>query len=145
MTDMESLFSFRMQEADETLSEALKMLNDSSFSARSVVNRAYYAMFYATMALFIKTGHKTETSKHSGIISKFDQIFIKSGLLDKDLSKKLHRAFDNRQESDYREMVITRRETAATIVEDARYFTEAIKRFLENAENLQEQGPQQSM
>ncbi len=46
MTDLETIFGYRMRQTEETLSEAVKML-ESGFSPRSIVNRSYYAMFYA--------------------------------------------------------------------------------------------------
>ena len=48
MTDRESLFAYRLGEAEETLADARKMF-DAGVSARSVVNRAYYAMFYSVL------------------------------------------------------------------------------------------------
>ncbi len=52
MTDRETIFVYRMRQTEETLSEAIRML-ESGFSPRSIVNRSYYAMFYAVLALFI--------------------------------------------------------------------------------------------
>jgi len=60
---------YRLNEAEETLADARIMLA-SGISARSVVNRAYYAMFYAILALFIAKGIHHKTSKHSGVINK---------------------------------------------------------------------------
>ena len=54
MNDKESLFEYRFKQAEETLSDALKMLH-GNFNPRSIVNRAYYFMFYAALALFIKS------------------------------------------------------------------------------------------
>ncbi|MBI4824309.1 MAG: hypothetical protein HY805_08810 [Nitrospirae bacterium] len=49
MTDKESLFTYRLKQAEETLSDAKRMLQDK-LSPRSIVNRAYYSMFYAVLA-----------------------------------------------------------------------------------------------
>ncbi len=57
-----------LNEAEETLTDARKML-EGGISARSVVNRAYYAMFYGVIALLIHENIEHKTSKHSGIIS----------------------------------------------------------------------------
>ncbi len=54
MTDTEALFHYRLQQAEETLIEAKKMA-DSKFSPRSIINRAYYSLFYALLALFINS------------------------------------------------------------------------------------------
>ena len=57
MTDRETLFIYRMNEAEETLTDTRKML-ESGISTRSVVNRAYYAIFCGIIALFI---HRPDT------------------------------------------------------------------------------------
>lgn len=44
MTDKQTLLSYRIGQAKETLEDAVKMLA-ADVSPRSVVNRAYYAMF----------------------------------------------------------------------------------------------------
>jgi uncharacterized protein (UPF0332 family) len=53
MTDKEALFTYRLKQAEETLLDAERMLQ-GSFSSRSITNRAYYSMFYAVLALFLK-------------------------------------------------------------------------------------------
>jgi uncharacterized protein (UPF0332 family) len=65
MTDREALFRYRLQEAEDTLADAEQMLA-GGVSPRSVVNRAYYAVFYFILALFQKDGINSRTSKHSG-------------------------------------------------------------------------------
>jgi len=52
MTDRETIFGYRMKQTEETLSDAVRML-EAGFSPRSIVNRSYYAMFYAVLTLFI--------------------------------------------------------------------------------------------
>jgi uncharacterized protein (UPF0332 family) len=47
-----------------------------SIGTRSVVNRAYYAIFYGIIALFIHENVEHKTSKHSGIISIFDKSIV---------------------------------------------------------------------
>ena len=55
MTDSETLFRYRFNQAQESLAEAKRMLIDH-YSSRAVINCAYYAAFYALLALFIKPG-----------------------------------------------------------------------------------------
>ncbi len=50
MTDRETIFGYRMRQTEETLSEAVRML-EADFSPRSIVNWSYYAMFYAVRAV----------------------------------------------------------------------------------------------
>ena len=71
---------------------------EGGISARSVVNRAYYAMFYAVIALFIHENIEHKTSKHSGIISIFDHSIVHTGKMGREYSRMLHRSFNARQE-----------------------------------------------
>lgn len=129
MTDKDVLFTYRLQEAEQTLSEAVRML-EADFSPRSVVNRAYYAMFYALLALLLKTGSPMKTSKHIGVISAFDREFVKEGKIDKYFSTLLHDVFDLRQEGDYKDLVQISREDAAQAAAQAREFIAMIKAHL---------------
>jgi uncharacterized protein (UPF0332 family) len=129
MTDKDVLFTYRLQEAEETLSEAARML-EADFSPRSIVNRAYYAMFYALLALLLKTGSPLKTSKHVGVISIFDKEFVKTGKIDKYFSTLIHDVFDLRQEGDYKDLVQLSREDAAQSVAQAREFIAMVKTHL---------------
>ena len=129
MTDRETLLRYRLKQAEETLADAEAMAN-AKLSPRSIVNRAYYAMFYAVLGLFLGTNVNLKTSKHSGIISMFDQIFILSGKMDKQLSKSLHKIFNARQVADYKELVEVSSEEADDALRAARSFIEEIKKVV---------------
>lgn len=89
MTDSErirALVAYRLEQADEAL-EAAQTSLDAGL-VRSATNRAYYAMFYAVLALLAVD--KRETSRHSGAIALFDREFVKPGQLPKELSRWLH-------------------------------------------------------
>jgi len=129
MTDRETLLRYRMKQAEETLTDAEAMAK-AELSPRSIVNRAYYAMFYAVLGLFLKTNVNLKTSKHSGIISMFDQVFILSGKMDKQFSKSLHKMFNTRQVADYKELVEVSSEEADDALKAARKFIEEIKKVV---------------
>ncbi len=88
MTDREILFTYRLPQAEETLSDARKMIQNN-LSPRSIVNRAYYTLFYSLLALFLKTDINLKTSKHSGIIAIFDKEFVHTGKIDKHYKGKI--------------------------------------------------------
>ena len=129
MTDRETLLRYRMKQAEETLTDAEAMAK-AELSPRSIVNRAYYAMFYAVLGLFLKTNVNLKTSKHSGIISMFDQVFILSGKMDKQFSKSLHKMFNACQVADYKELVEVSSEEADDALKAARKFIEEIKKVV---------------
>jgi uncharacterized protein len=128
MTDRESLLSYRLKQAEETLSEVERMLTEN-FSPRTIINRAYYSMFYALMVLFIKAGVQLNTSKHQGVISLFDREFVKTGLFDKKYSAMLHGTFDERLEGDYKEFVELSRDDAQRAIGHAKEFLAAVKNY----------------
>ncbi len=86
MTDKQALLSYRLRQAEETISDAEKIIA-SNVSPSSIANRAYYSMFYCVLALFRKTGINIKTSKHSGVISIFNKEFVHAGKIDKHYSK----------------------------------------------------------
>ena len=54
MTDRETLIRYRIKQAEETLADA-EAMRAGAFSRRSIVNRAYYSMFYALLGLLLET------------------------------------------------------------------------------------------
>lgn len=129
MTDKETLLAYRLREAEETLADARTIL-EAGGSSRTVINRAYYAMFYGVLALFIQEGTDIRTSKHAGVIGLFDKEFVHPGKLPVECSRMLHRLFDARQESDYKEFVQFSAEEARRFSELAAAFVEVIKKYI---------------
>ncbi len=82
--DQKPLIAYRLQRARETLYDA-HLLSDQQGSLGSIINRSYYAMFYAVLALLTTLGKGS--SKHSGVLSIFDQYFVKSGKFPEAMSK----------------------------------------------------------
>jgi uncharacterized protein (UPF0332 family) len=129
VTDRETLIRYRIKQAEETLADA-EAMRTGVFSTRSIVNRAYYSMFYALLGLLLETDTILKTSKHSGIISMFDQNFILTGKMHKKFSKSLHKMFNARQVADYKELVEVSSEEADEAIKTAGDFLEEIKKFI---------------
>jgi uncharacterized protein (UPF0332 family) len=123
---LEALLRYRMEQAQDTLREAEILLGESAL--RGTINRAYYAMFYALLALLAT--RRLGTSKHSAAISLFDREFVKTGLFPRELSRALHLAFDRRQTHDYGEMVPITRQVAEETLSDAKTFVAALESYL---------------
>ncbi len=122
----QELGAYRISQARDSLREADVLLR-GEMSLRSVMNRLYYAMFYAVLAL-LQT-KQLGTSKHSGAIALFDKEFVKTGTFPKELSKALHRAFELRQKGDYMEET----EISTADMEEIRPLAE---RFVDKAESV---------
>jgi uncharacterized protein (UPF0332 family) len=129
MTDQQTLFEYRINQAESTLNDARIILNKKG-SPRSVVNRAYYAVFYAVLALFLKSGIPIRSSKHASVIGTFDREFIIPGKIEKSCSKIFHSLFDDRQEFDYKELVEVSTADAETALSKAADFITTVKTYL---------------
>lgn len=130
MTDAEkiaALIRYRMEQADEALAAAA--LNLANGLERSAINRAYYAMFYAVLALL--AARTIETSRHSGAVAQFDLLYVKSQVFRSDLSQSLHRAFLHRQAADYgAEPTLTRSEVES-LTSEAHTFVAEVRAYFE--------------
>ena len=121
------LIKYRLEQADASLKEAEVLLREN-MSFRAVINRLYYSMFYAVLAILQEK--QIGTSKHIGAISSFDREFVKTGIFEKEFSKILHRTFELRQKGDYMEQVDVSKEDVDEILPKAKEFVNRIREYL---------------
>jgi uncharacterized protein (UPF0332 family) len=121
--NMKALVAYRLEQADESLQASQLLLEKGLI--RPSLNRAYYAMFYAVLALLAT--RQQETVKHSGAISLFDKEFVRNGTFAKERSRWLHDAFNLRQRSDYAIEIEVKTEKAEEILQHAGIFVADIK------------------
>ena len=124
--NIQALINYRLDQADESLEAASTLLDKKLI--RPSINRAYYAMFYAVLALLAQ--ERKETSRHSGAITIFDRDFVKRGIFKKDFSRWLHDAFDLRQRSDYAAEYQASAEDAEITLKNALRFVDEVKKVL---------------
>lgn len=134
-----ALVRYRMDQAHETIGEAKILLDRGAW--RGATSRAYYAMFYAVLALLAT--RQLSVSKHSGVLALFDREFVKRGLLPRTLSRSLRLAFDRRQRYDYGEIVEPDHEGAQEMVDDAEAFVSTVEEFLRSEGHSVESHPAQ--
>ena len=125
--DKNALIQYRLDQARETLVDA-QVLYDNDRRPASVVNRAYYAMFYAALALMVTVGKSS--SKHIGVIAFFDSEFVRKNIFPKEMSRMLHEAFEARQEGDYQNPDAIDRDKAAEILDAAGEFLKVVEQKL---------------
>jgi uncharacterized protein (UPF0332 family) len=128
--DKNNIIGYRLEQAQIALDDAI-YLNAGGRSPQSIVNRCYYAMFYATLALLQDIG-KAPT-KHSGIISLFDTEYVMKGIFPRELSKDLHKAFELRQSSDYKVRSVMSEEQVKEEIDKASRFVEAVKSYFQQS------------
>ena len=122
-----SLIKYRLEQAQTALEDG-KFLLEGARSPQSIVNRAYYAMFYAALALLQQI--RKVPSKHAGVISLFDTEFVVRGIFPKELSKDFHKVFELRQMFDYRVLEPASAAKAQEVLQKAVRFVEAVRNYL---------------
>lgn len=111
--------------AEDTLSFIPNYISLGDY--HTVLNRSYYAAFYAMKAVEIIDGY--DSKKHSGVIAFFRQNYIKPGFLSSELSNWIGRLEQYREMSDYNVTERFDRNDAEEQYRCARLFVEKTMEF----------------
>ena len=115
-----------LRQSEEEL-DAADLLFDKGFY-NEAVSRTYYSMFHAAQALlFIK---ETYPKSHKGVIHKFGEEFIKSGLLERKMGQMLSQAESMRMKADYDVGVKIKKEECEEIVKSGKVFLLKVKEVI---------------
>lgn len=125
--DIRALVTYRLDEASEVLRDAELLLDAGRH--RSAANRLYYAAFYAATAVLLTK--RLEYSKHSAVVALFDKEFIGTGILPREYSRTLHRAFNERQQDDYMPFVEMDPDELNQLRENVRDMVSGITAYIE--------------
>lgn len=131
--NLNQLARYRLQQAKETQEEA-EYLYEGSKSPRSVMNRVYYSMYYAVLALLIFEEYVT--SKHTGVLSYFNKVFIKEGIFHKEMGKWINKAFELRQSGDYREYIVLTPEQVEPFLGYSKDFIANVSKYLKDSRSI---------
>ncbi len=94
---VKELAKYRFETSQQDLVDARIMLDNGRY--KNALNRGYYSVFHAIKAICALDGF--DSSKHSGVISHFNQNYVKSEVFSKELSKIIRLASENREKADY--------------------------------------------
>jgi uncharacterized protein (UPF0332 family) len=111
------LSKYRLSKAIDELDTAVELVENGRYS--QATNRSYYSIFHAVRALLAL--EEVDFKKHSGLISYFQQNYIKTSKFEKSLSEIIITASSIRNQSDYNDFFIVPKEQAVTQSERAKY------------------------
>jgi uncharacterized protein (UPF0332 family) len=129
MTDVEqkqALIQYRLNRTEETLNSAVILVETQDWN--SVINRLYYAAFYAVLALMTKEGHKVNS--HSGAKHLLNIHFTRTGLLSTAHNSTFGRLFNARQKGDYDDFEVFSEADALILLEQTKEFIQEIRKLL---------------
>ena len=124
--EKKALSNARFEHSKECLDAAQNLLDSSNY--KSAANRSYYAIFHAMRAVLAFDG--IDMKHHSGIISEFRRLYIKTGIFDAKLSQIISILFNIRAESDYDDFFIISKQEVEEQIENTKYFLKEIEQFL---------------
>ena len=126
--DKINLSKRRLERANECLAAAQALMVAGSIE--SVPNRSYYAVFHAMRAVLALDG--IDMKHHSGIISNFRMLYVKTGYFNKEISDILTLLLESRTDGDYDDFYVISKEDATENLKIAEYFVQAITSFLDD-------------
>jgi len=129
----QSVRRYRLQQAEEAVKDA-RILYDGGGSFFSVVNRSYYAVFYAVLALFSREDHEISAHSHGEMLLLFDREYVETNVFSEEVSGVYHRVFDLRKECDYREFNSVTEEEVLEVMSDAVEFVRMMQSHLKDVE-----------
>jgi len=124
--DKNEYINYRIKKAKQTIAETKILMENKLWN--TAINRMYYACYYAVGALLVKKG--IETSSHSGCRQKFGQLFIHTGLINKQHGKHFSELFEKRQKGDYNDFFDFDEETVLRLYQPSIEFVNEIERHL---------------
>ena len=121
------------EELKQVIARAEDCLEDARYlfegnRNEAAVNRAYYAVFTAVQGLLLDKEVFVKT--HAGAKVKFNELYIKTGLLPLDYGKIFENIFALRQEADYDFSAVISAEDSRQAIDDADKFIRGVKTFL---------------
>lgn len=97
INNRQDYINYRFLRAEEAYEDALILAERGRWN--TVVNRLYYASFYAIIALLLQ--NDVETKSHDGTRRQFGSIIVKEGIIEKRFGKLYSKLFDSRHKGDY--------------------------------------------
>jgi uncharacterized protein (UPF0332 family) len=122
------LSRYRFEKAENDLSSAKLLLENDHYTQS--INRSYYAIFHSARSLLAYD--KFDSKKHSGIISFFNQNYIKTGRISGGFFKILSGAEEMRHDSDYDDFFKPTRDQAIEQYLNAEKFIHGIDEYIKN-------------
>jgi uncharacterized protein (UPF0332 family) len=120
----EDLAHYRIDKAKMCLQDA----QVPAISLENAANRSYYCIFSAMRAVLALD--QFDSKKHSGVIAAFQKNYIKTGIFPVAFSDTIKKAFEVRNESDYKDFYLISKAAVAAQVENAKTFLEAVEKYV---------------
>ena len=117
------------QKARKALNSARKTLEDDPENA---VNRSHQSIFLAASGILVLKGVKgvKDIKTHQEVMDKFEELFVKTGILEEELGRELERVEHLAHEADYDPNITFSHQEAQDQIEKAEHFLSAVEQVI---------------
>ncbi|OFX22257.1 MAG: hypothetical protein A2033_07215 [Bacteroidetes bacterium GWA2_31_9] len=122
----EDLIKYRLLRAKDTFEDAQILAEKNKWN--SVINRLYYSVYYAVIALLLDSGLKPTT--HNGAKSNFSEHFILTKKIPTEFGKIYSQLFTWRQKGDYDDLFDFDKDKVMPYFKPAKELIEIIEKML---------------
>lgn len=121
------LATYRLEKAKDCLLDAKSLFELNRYA--NCANRSYYAIFHSIRAILALEG--LDFKKHSAVIGKFNELYVKEHIFDTIYSKIVKDAFNIRGKSDYDDFYLLDKMEIEQQLANAQMFVDVISIYLE--------------
>lgn len=121
-----ALATYRLEKARNCLKASKVLLDEECYSDSA--NRSYYAIFHAINA--INALNDVGFKKHSGVMSHFNQHYIKTQIIEKEYGKTANIAFDVRKDNDYSDFYVASKKEVIEQHDNAVKFVNRMEQYI---------------
>lgn len=124
--NLKDLSSYRFGRSLEELENAKAMFEIGKY--KMALNRSYYSVFHSMRAVNVLD--EFDSSKHSGVISHFNQFHVKEGDFPKEAAKIIKSLSEMCEHADYEDFFVASRQDAEEQILKAEHFLQLTKSYL---------------
>ena len=125
--DLKSISKIRLERAVEFYDDAIALYKEGRY--RSATSRLYFSVFHAMRSVLALDG--IDRKHHSGIISEFRRLYVKTGIFDREVSSIIATMSLMRHDSDYDDYIPIDKEDLDDMIPKVDKLITAVQNYLE--------------
>ena len=125
--DWKSISKIRIERAVEFYGDAVALYKEGRY--RSGASRLYFSVFHAMRAVLALDG--IDRKHHSGVISEFRRLYVKTGIFDRDVSSIIATMSLMRHDSDYDDYIPIEKEDLDDMIPKVNKLITEVQKYLE--------------
>lgn len=124
------LVKHRIEQAKDDLESSKLLYKESHY--KSANSRAYYSIFHALRSVLAL--EPIDFKRHKDVIAYFNKSYVKTEIFPKQMGRKIARASQIREDSDYDDEFVVDPEVTLTQIETAEELIQLVEKYIDEKE-----------